>query len=302
MAFKKGGQGLSVSFTIQPGKNERTSEVTTVYYSPTRLGFALPFPDDATDIVFDENRPYLNLHHRRDRSTPRSISSARNSPRRADSPLSATDAAAKWPNAKLDDKIANGAIAYYISENQRPIVLSLRPGDNGKINAEIKVPPFAEAQDARSRHGCLRPAAAEARQNVGRHRRRNHARGACPCDCRSRHGAGFLSPRTRGAPLEGRDPGRRRHSAGGHAQFHRAGRPGRAEDRPQIRPDGRKLGDASDEAGRQSRTGSQRRFGRWHDEADAANGARRHRRHERGRETAQGCAGRPGGKIERTCR
>ena len=37
MAFKKGGQGLSVSFTIQVGKNERTSEVTTVYYSPTRL-------------------------------------------------------------------------------------------------------------------------------------------------------------------------------------------------------------------------------------------------------------------------
>ena len=145
MAFKKGGQGLSVSFTIQPGKNERTSEVTTVYYSPTRLGFALPFPDGATDVVFDENRPYLSL------TTTGSIDATLDFFRKqlaasGYSPLLAADAAAKWPNAKLDDKIANGAVAYYISENQRPIVLSLRPGDSGKVNAEIKVPPFAEAQ------------------------------------------------------------------------------------------------------------------------------------------------------------
>ena len=55
-AFKKGAQALSVSFTIQPGKNERTSEVTTVYYSPARLQFALAAPDDAADLVFDANR------------------------------------------------------------------------------------------------------------------------------------------------------------------------------------------------------------------------------------------------------
>ena len=145
MAFKKGGQGLSVSFTIQVGKNERTSEITTVYYSPTRLGFALPIPGDATDIVFDENRPYLNL------TTAGTVDATLDFFRKQLTasgylPLSAADAAAKWPNAKLDDKIANGAVAYYISENQRPIVLSLRSGDGGKINAEIKVPPFAEAQ------------------------------------------------------------------------------------------------------------------------------------------------------------
>jgi hypothetical protein len=32
--FKKGGQGLSVSFTIQHGTDERTSQQTTVSYSP----------------------------------------------------------------------------------------------------------------------------------------------------------------------------------------------------------------------------------------------------------------------------
>jgi hypothetical protein len=145
VAFKNGRQGLSVSFTIQVGKNERTSEVTTVYYSPTRLNFALAVPGDATDIVFDENRPYLSL------LTAGTVDATLEFFRKelgamGWSPLSATDAAAHWPNAKLDEKIANGAIAYFIRGTQRPIVLTLQHGDNGKTNAEIKVPPFARPQ------------------------------------------------------------------------------------------------------------------------------------------------------------
>ena len=145
LTFKKAGQGLSVSFTIQVGKDERTSEVTTVYYSADRIGFALPFPDDATDIVFDENRPYLNcvtsgtvdatLDYFRKELTATGYS-----------PLTAADAAVKWPNAKLDDKIANGALAYYISENQRPLVVSVQRRDDGKSLAEVKVPSFALTQ------------------------------------------------------------------------------------------------------------------------------------------------------------
>lgn len=145
LTLMKGGQGLSVSFTIQVGKDERTSEVTTIYYSPDRLPFALPIPDDATNIVFDENRPYLSL------TTAESVDAAgdffhKQLAATGYSPLSATDAAAKWPNAKLDDKIPDGALAYYISENQRPLVLSLQRRGDGKIDVEIKVPPFALAQ------------------------------------------------------------------------------------------------------------------------------------------------------------
>jgi hypothetical protein len=145
MTLKKARQGLSVSFTIQVGKDERTSEVTTVYYSANRIGFALPFPDDATDIVFDENRPYLNC------ITSGTVEATLDYFRKeligtGYLPLPAADAAAKWPNAKLDDKIANGALAYYISENQRPLVLSLRRRDDGKTVAEIKVPSFALTQ------------------------------------------------------------------------------------------------------------------------------------------------------------
>jgi hypothetical protein len=143
--FKKGRQGLSVSFYIQVGKNEQTSEVTTIDYSPTRLNFALALPDDAADIVFDANRPYLNA------VTAGTVDATLEFYRKelgamGWSPLSAADATAHWPNAKLDEKPASGAIAYFIRGTQRPIVLSLQSGDGGKTNFEIKVPPFAEAQ------------------------------------------------------------------------------------------------------------------------------------------------------------
>ena len=55
--------------------------------------------------------------------------------------LSAAEAAAQWPNAKLDGQ------AYYIRQRQKPVVLSLQRRDDGKINVEIKVAPFAEMQD-----------------------------------------------------------------------------------------------------------------------------------------------------------
>ena len=145
MDFKKGRQALSVSFTIQVGTNEQTSKVTTVYYSPARLRFALSVPDDATNIVFDENRPYLNL------VSAATVDATLGFYRKelgamGWSPLSAADAAAHWPNAKLDDKPANGAVAYFIRGTQRPVVLSLLRREDGQTNVEIKVPPFAEVQ------------------------------------------------------------------------------------------------------------------------------------------------------------
>jgi hypothetical protein len=152
LAFKKGRQGLSVSFYIQVGKDEQTSEVTTVDYSPTRLIFALALPDDATDIVFDANRPYLNA------TTAGTVDATLEFYRKelgamGWSPLFAADATAHWPNAKLDEKPASGATAYFIRGTQRPIVLSVLPRDGGKTNVEIKVPPFAEMQDLEAGQG-----------------------------------------------------------------------------------------------------------------------------------------------------
>ena len=145
LSFKKGPQALSVSFTIQVGKNERTSEETTVYYSPARLNFALAIPNDATDVVFDENRPYLNA------TTAGTVDGTLDFFRKELSArgwiaLSAADATKQWPNAKLEEKITNGTAAYFIRGTQRPVVLTIQRRDDGKTNAEIKVPPFAQAQ------------------------------------------------------------------------------------------------------------------------------------------------------------
>ena len=228
LALKKGRQGLSLSFYIQVGKNEQTSEVTTVDYSPTRLIFALALPDDATDIVFDANRPYLNAN------TAGTVDATLAFYRKelgamGWSPLSAADAAAHWPNAKLDETIANGAIAYFHSRNataDRAVAATRRRRQDQCRNQGAAV---CTASNHRGRQGHLRIADTEAIQDLGRYRRLNTARGLRPCAGRDRHCAGVLSPRARRAPLERRDAGRRRHSAGDHAQLHRAGRTGRAQ-------------------------------------------------------------------------
>ena len=89
--------------------------------------------------MFDENRPYLNL------TTAGAIDATRdfyNKQLAASGwmPLSAADATAKWPNAKLD-----GNAAYYDRGNKRPIMLSMQRGGD-KTNVEIKVAPFALPQ------------------------------------------------------------------------------------------------------------------------------------------------------------
>src|SRR6478752_2722191 len=53
--FKKGRQGLSVHFTQALGRPDQS----VVYYSTDRIYGNVPFPDGASDIMFDGTRPYL---------------------------------------------------------------------------------------------------------------------------------------------------------------------------------------------------------------------------------------------------
>lgn len=145
LTFIKGQQGLSVHFTISPGRNEQSTDQTTVEYAADRLQFAPPVPDDATDVIFDQNRPYLSV------TTGGSPQSARDFYARklAENdwvPLSEADIAAKWPNGKRDPKPANGDIAYFIRGDSRPIMIVSRAGDGGKTLVELKAPAFAELQ------------------------------------------------------------------------------------------------------------------------------------------------------------
>jgi len=55
LTFKKAQQGLYVSFTQGLGRPDQS----VVYYSAERITANVPFPPNATDIVFDEHRPYL---------------------------------------------------------------------------------------------------------------------------------------------------------------------------------------------------------------------------------------------------
>jgi hypothetical protein len=148
LLFKKGRQGLDVSFTQGLGRPDQS----VVYYSANRLTANVPFPEDATNIVFDERRPYLSYF------TAAPVEASLDFFRRSLTasgwlPLSAADAAADWQNADFDDKIANGARAYYSYANpdggyqQPPIMLSLRHRDDGRTSVEIKVAPFALPQN-----------------------------------------------------------------------------------------------------------------------------------------------------------
>ena len=95
--------------------------------------------------MFDEHRPYLNV------ITAGTVDGTLDFFRkelsaRGWAALSAADATKQWPNAKLDEKITNGTSAYFIRGTQRPVVLTIQRRDDGKTNAEIKVPPFAQTQ------------------------------------------------------------------------------------------------------------------------------------------------------------
>ena len=78
LTFKKAQQGLNVHFTQGLGRPDQS----VVYYTAERITSNVPFPPDATDIVFDQHRPYLGCIAPL-ASTRRSISSARRWPRSA---------------------------------------------------------------------------------------------------------------------------------------------------------------------------------------------------------------------------
>ena len=137
-----------------------------VYYTADRITANVPFPPDATDIVFDRHRPYLGC------IAPAALDATLDFFRKEMAaigwkPLSAADAAARWPNARLDETIANGVRAYYTHDDgngfyrQQPIMLTLQRRDDGRTDVEIRVAPFALPADARGRFRYGRPAEAE---------------------------------------------------------------------------------------------------------------------------------------------
>jgi hypothetical protein len=145
LLFKKGVHGLSVSFTQALGRPDRSA----VHYSANRIYADVPFPPGATDIVYDERRPYFGC------TAPGNTAANldffnRELAATGWTALSADDAKTRWPNAAIDDKIDNGARAYFRRDDrdrQLPIMVSLRRLDDDKTAVDIRVAPFALPQD-----------------------------------------------------------------------------------------------------------------------------------------------------------
>jgi hypothetical protein len=153
LTFKRAQQGLNVHFTQGLGRPDQS----VVYYTAERITSNVPFPLDATDIVFDQNRPYLGC------IAPLALDAALDFFRKEMAaigwkPLSASEAMARWPNAALSETVQNGVRAYYSHDDgdgfyrQRPIMLTLLRRDDGRTGVEIRVAPFAlpETLDADS--------------------------------------------------------------------------------------------------------------------------------------------------------
>jgi len=171
LTFKKAQQGLYVSFTQGLGRPDQS----VVYYSSERITANVPFPPDATDIVFDENRPYLGC------VTPAALDATLDFFRRelaaiSWQPLTAADAAGHWPNAILSETVENGVRAYYThadSESfyrQKPIMLTLQRRADGRTGVDIQVAPFALPQTLEADSemaGLPRPKPAKGSQGVG---------------------------------------------------------------------------------------------------------------------------------------
>ncbi|MGJ4931086.1 hypothetical protein ACQR1I_30330 [Bradyrhizobium sp. HKCCYLS2038] len=168
--YKKGKQGLSVSFTGSGGR----MDLSEVSYAPLRIYADLPFPDGATDLMFDETRPYLSC------IVPSALEAAqaffaKEMTAIGWQPLT-TEAAARWPNADLSGTTPNGVRAFYERvandepRRQAPVMLTLTRRDDGKTKVEIRIAPFAlpsqlEAGDDRA--GLPMPKPAKWSQSLG---------------------------------------------------------------------------------------------------------------------------------------
>jgi hypothetical protein len=144
LTFKKAQQGLNVHFTQGLGRPDQS----VVYYTAERITSNVPFPADAADIMFDQHRPYLGC------IAPLAFDATLDFFRKEMAAigwksLTATDAAARWPNSELNEKVENGVRAYYTHDDgegfyrQRPIMLTLQRRDDGRTGVEIRVAPFA---------------------------------------------------------------------------------------------------------------------------------------------------------------
>ncbi|MGY4300817.1 hypothetical protein ACVWXN_008912 [Bradyrhizobium sp. i1.4.4] len=142
--FKKGRQGLSVHFTQALGRPDQS----VVYYTTDRIYGNVPFPDGASDIMFDGTRPYLGC------IAPSALDATSDFYASQMAAIGwqklTPETAARWTTS-LDETVPNGLRAFYAHPDskdtgfyqQKPVMLTLTRRDDGRTNIDIRVAPFA---------------------------------------------------------------------------------------------------------------------------------------------------------------
>ncbi len=144
--FKKGRDGIYISVSGAPGRPDQ-SRIS--YSHNNSIPANVPFPDDATDIVYDENRPYLRC------STALPVEAAEEFFKlglaaEGWAPLDSPVISSRWPHATLGDVVENGRRAYFNRERNgraQPVMLTLRRDPAGKTIVDLRVAPFALPKD-----------------------------------------------------------------------------------------------------------------------------------------------------------
>lgn len=149
--FKKGRQGLSVYLTQGLGRPDQSM----VHYSSDRIYSNVPFPDGASDIMFDGTRPYLGC------IAPSALEATSDFFGREMAAIGwqklTPETAARWTTS-LDETVPNGFRAFYAHPDneatgfyrQKPIMLTLTRRDDGRTNVDIRVAPFALPGDLKA--------------------------------------------------------------------------------------------------------------------------------------------------------
>ena len=169
--LKKGRQGLSVRFTQAPGRPDQS----VITYSSDRIYGNVPFPEGASDVMFDGTRPYLGC------IAPGALDATSDFFGREMAAIGwqklTLETAARWTSS-LDETVPNGLRAYYAHPDreeagfykQKPVMLTLTRRDDGRTNVEIRVAPFAlpevlEADDEMA--GLPRPKPTKSARSLG---------------------------------------------------------------------------------------------------------------------------------------
>lgn len=170
--FKKGPQGLSVHFTQALGRPDQS----VVYYTTDRIYSNVPFPDGASDLVFDGTRPYLGC------IAPGALDATSEfytSQMEAIGWRKLTaETAARWTTTGLDETVPNGVRAFYDHPEgdttqfykQKPVMLTLTRRDDGRTNVDIRIAPFVLPADLKADSdvaGLPRPAPTKSSRGLG---------------------------------------------------------------------------------------------------------------------------------------